>query len=157
MPKSEQKKKVDKFRIFPICCTSNSGFLSWLRNYYSCQYEFRQFNQVLSKARRKLIYSGLRTVLFEFFEAKFTESKSNLSLVLCRPAFHVIRLSLPLSDLLCRSVFKWVSNRFFFLHFQILVKLPKLFFESLLAAMFPSFLFIYFFVFAVTPGPRASE
>lgn len=69
VPKSE-KKKVDKFRICPICRTSNSGFLSWLRNYYSCQYEFRQFNQVLSKARRKLIYSGLRTVLFEFFEAK---------------------------------------------------------------------------------------
>ena len=78
MPKSEQK-KFKKFRICPICRTSNSGFLSWLRN-YSCQYEFRQFNEVLSMLEESW-YIPACGLCFEFFEAKFTESKSNLSLV----------------------------------------------------------------------------
>ena len=37
------------------------------------QYEFRQLNQVLSMLRKKADLF-LRTVLFEFFEAKFTVS-----------------------------------------------------------------------------------
>lgn len=45
------------------------------------QYEFRQFNQVLSKLR-KTADLFLRSVLFAgILEAKFTESKSDLSLV----------------------------------------------------------------------------
>lgn len=132
-PKSEQK-KVNKFRISLICRTSwsNSGFLSWLRN-YSCIH-----------ARRKLIYSGLRTLLFEFFDANFTESKSNLSLVF-------VPAGLPgvCGQVTCRAgVFSNGSQiEFFFLHFQI-VNLLELFFESLLELpCFPaSYLLIFLFL-----------
>lgn len=44
------------------------------------QYEFRQFNQVLSKLRKKADLF-LRSVLFESLKLRFTESKSDLSLV----------------------------------------------------------------------------
>ena len=112
------------------------------------QYEFRQFNQVLSKLRKKADLF-LRSVLFESLKLNLLSPRATLVQFLCWPAF-VIHQSLPL------SIFKLVSNRFFFYIFRQLT-CPNCFsFRSFELPCFPTFyFFIFVFVFAVTPGSRA--
>ena len=101
------------------------------------QYEFRQFNQVLSKLRKKADLF-LRSVLFESLKLNLLSPRATLVQFLCRPAF-VIHQSLPL------SIFKWVSNRFFFYIFRQLT-CPNCFSFRFLN-FHDSQLFIFLFLF----------
>ena len=82
-------------------------------------------------------------MLFEFFEAKFTESKSNLSQVFVPAGLPGVCLQVT-----CRAgVFSSGSQiEFFFFGIFRLVNLLELFFESLLELpCFPAFYFYFLF------------
>lgn len=98
--------------------------LSWLRN-YSCQYEFRRFNQVLSMLEESWYIPACGQCCLNSVKLNLLSLRATLVQFLCWPAF----------------------REFFFCHFQIVNSL-ELFFESLLELpCFPAFyLFIFLFL-----------